>query len=347
VKPLISFFKKNPKEPDSLEKTASKWVSNNFKISCVKLGLIIFVVGGTIATKNIHVTKSDGIAKIDVKGVIKSGQPTGDGSVLAQKFIEQTRDKSVKAIYIAANSPGGSPVQAEIFYNAINQYTKLPLSEKDKSFIGQDFSEYDPFLDSEKKEEENEDKKSDSRKPVIAVIQESCTSACLYMIASADVIVAHKSSLVGSIGVRVDTWEFSDLIKELKIKRISLTTGKNKAILDPYVKADPKEEKLIRKHMLNPMFEAFKDALLTARGDKLVIDDSLFSGLMWAGVEAKEKGLIDQVATTYQVIEAMKQNYDASIKETNPKKFTLNSLLDASSVIDYVTEAISNTNILK
>jgi protease-4 len=345
---LFSFFKRKKTTPDSIEEVADKWVKNNYRISCVKLGLIIFIVGGTVITKNIKVTKTNAIAKIDIKGAIIPGQQTGDGSILAKKFIQATKDKSVKVIYIAANSPGGSPVQAEILHNAIKQYTKLPLSAQNQAFIEQNFSDYNPFINDEKEVTVNKDItvsadiiEDKGRKAVIVVAQEACTSACYYMVSPADVIIAHHSSLIGSIGVRVDTWEFTDLMKELKVKRVSITTGKNKAILDPYVKSTPEAEELIRKHMLNPMFTAFKEAVLSARGDKLIKnDDTLFSGLMWTGLEAKEKGLIDQVATTYQVVEVMKAEYDADIRETNPQKFTLNSLLDASNVVDYFADAV-------
>ena len=343
MKNIFSFFKRKKATPENIEEVAAIWVNNNYRISIIKFSLIFLLIGGTIVTKNITVTKDNAIAKIDIKGAIIPGQQTGDGSILAKKFLDATKDKSVKVIYIAANSPGGSPVQAEIFHNAIKQYTRLPLSKKNQTFIEQNFSDYNPFVEVEKYAtlKQNNVSSDKGRKAVVVVAQEACTSACYYMISPADVIIAHQSSLIGSIGVRVDTWEVTDLLKELKVKRVSITTGKNKAILDPYVKASPGAEELIRKHMLNPMFTAFKEAVLSARGDKLIKnDDTLFSGLMWTGLEAKEKGLIDQVATTYQVVEVMKAEYDASIRETNPQQFTLNSLLDASNVIDFFAEAI-------
>ena len=111
-------------------------------------------------------------ALVELSGII-----TSDSDASADVVITGLRDalenKKSKALIIRANSPGGSPVQADYMYNEI-----LRLRKKYP------------------------------KKPIYAVVTDVCASACYYIISAAEKIYANKSSIVGSIGVLSDGFGF-------------------------------------------------------------------------------------------------------------------------------------------
>jgi protease-4 len=347
IKRLIKAITKKEVMPKETNEILAIAVQKHYRVAYFKAGLLsVLLLGGIISTFKSDSTNdsSFSIAQINISGSISAGRKTGDGSLLADNFIKATQDDSVKAIFISANSGGGSPTQAEILYEAIYQYTRAPLSEKDSAYLATNFSQYNPNK-LVKNDSEEETESTTTRKPVIVVAQEICTSACYYMISPADLIISHKASLIGSIGVKVSQWQFADILSRINVGRVNLTTGKNKSILDPYITLTKESEGLIRELMLNPMFTAFKTAVEDARADKLIKgDDSLFSGLMWTGLIAKEKGLIDQVATVYQVTESMTEHYRADIKVINKEKFSIQNLMNASSIADFLNAVLYEMN---
>jgi protease-4 len=136
--------------------------------------------------------------------------------------------------------------------------------------------------------------KAKYRKPVYAVVEESCASAAYYIAVSADRIYVDKASIVGSIGVLMEGFGFVGLMDKLGIERRLLTAGENKGFLDPF---SPQTEKH-RAHaqqMLDQIHRQFIDAVKAGRGKRLKETPELFSGLFWTGQQAVELGLADQL----------------------------------------------------
>ncbi len=137
--------------------------------------------------------------------------------------------------------------------------------------------------------------KSLYKKPLYAVVEESCASAAYYIAVSADRIFVDKASIVGSIGVLMEGFGFVGLMDKLGIERRLLTAGENKGFLDPF---SPQTERH-REHaqqMLDAVHRQFIDVVRTGRGKRLKADTpELFSGLFWTGQQAVELGLADQL----------------------------------------------------
>jgi len=108
--------------------------------------------------------------------------------------------KMSKGIVLRINSPGGSPVQSDQI-NA--EIVRLRSIYPDKRLH--------------------------------VVISDVCASGGYYIAAAADQIFANPSSIVGSIGVRMDSFGFVDTLEKLGVERRSITAGSNKAILDPFL----------------------------------------------------------------------------------------------------------------
>jgi protease-4 len=118
--------------------------------------------------------------------------------------------------------------------------------------------------------------------------------------AAADEIYADKSSLVGSIGVRMDSFGFVDSMEKLGIERRLLTAGEHKGFLDPF--SPLKEDDVSHvNELLGEIHEQFINTVRKGRGDKLVNSPALFSGYIWSGERSLALGLVDALGSASYV----------------------------------------------
>ncbi|GGI79628.1 S49 family peptidase [Legionella impletisoli] len=204
------------------------------------------------------------VGLIDLKGTIFENELANSDNFV--KGLEKAYDnKSMKALIIRIDSPGGSPVQADYMYNALRYYR-----------------------------EKNPEVKT------YAVCVDACASAAYYVAVGTEEIYANPSSLVGSIGVLYNGFGFVDAMQKLGISRRLYTSGKYKGFMDQFSPVQPNSEEFLKK-MLDIIHQQFIDVVKEGRGDRLMIDDQTFSGLFWTGVQAKERGLIDGFASSGQL----------------------------------------------
>ena len=136
--------------------------------------------------------------------------------------------------------------------------------------------------------------------PVHAVLMDVAASGGYYIAAAAENIYANRASIVGSIGVRLDSFGAVDAMERLGIERRLLTAGEHKGLLDPFQPVDQIAQARLQS-MLNNVHTQFIDAVKTGRGDRLSDDPQLYSGLVWSGEEAVENGLVDALLSTQDV----------------------------------------------
>lgn len=203
-------------------------------------------------------------ALVEVNGVISSETEANADAIITgvRKAFESP---SAKGLIIRLNTPGGSPVQAGLINDEIYR-----LKETRPDF------------------------------PVYAVIQDVSASGGYYIAVAADEIYADKASIVGSIGVRMDSFGFTEAIDKLGIERRSLTAGENKAFLDPFKPLNPSHVEHAQ-NMLENIHQQFIDVVKQGRGDRLSEDTDLFNGLFWSGEQSLELGLIDGLAGSGKV----------------------------------------------
>ncbi|MDG4866453.1 S49 family peptidase [Guyparkeria sp. 1SP6A2] len=204
-------------------------------------------------------------AVIDITGIIAADEPT-EARKIIPRLEKAFEEDNVKGIVLRMNTPGGSPVQSSAIFNAIQ---RLKAEYPDK--------------------------------PIYAVCEDMCASGGYYIAAAVDEIYANPSSIVGSIGVRMDSFGFVDAMQKLGIERRLLTAGENKALADPFSPADPEDTRYL-KGVLEEIHVQFIDAVKAGRGDRLVEDEAIFSGLFYTGQTAREKGLIDGFDSVRSVI---------------------------------------------
>jgi len=134
------------------------------------------------------------------------------------------------------------------------------------------------------------------KKPVYAVVEESCASAAYYIAVSADKIYVNKASIVGSIGVLMDGFGFTGLMQKLGVERRLMTAGENKGFLDPFSPQTDKQ-RAFAQAMLNQIHQQFIGVVKAGRGDRLKETPEMFSGLFWSGQQAIELGLADELGS--------------------------------------------------
>ena len=195
-------------------------------------------------------------AVVRIHGAIMDDMEASAGAI-NQGLRDAFEAKNSKAVVLAINSPGGSPVHAGYVYDEIVRLRALYPDKK-----------------------------------VYAVISDLGASAAYYIAAAADEIYADKASLVGSIGVISASFGFTGVMEKLGVERRVLTAGENKAFLDPY-QPWKDDEKAFWQESLGVIHQQFITEVKKGRGDRLKDDGNLFGGFIWTGEQALEKGLID------------------------------------------------------
>ncbi|MCD6672091.1 MAG: S49 family peptidase [Burkholderiaceae bacterium] len=203
-------------------------------------------------------------ALVELRGVIAAeGDASADDLIDALKSAFD--DSNTAAVVLRVNSPGGSPVQAGIIHDAI-----LHLREEHPGT------------------------------PLYAVVEDICASGGYYVAAAADRIYVDKASLVGSIGVLIESFGFTGAMDKLGIERRLLTAGENKGFLDPFSPL-PEEQREHAQRMLGEIHRQFIDVVRKGRGDRLKETPEMFSGLVWTGERSIELGLADATGSLESV----------------------------------------------
>ena len=211
--------------------------------------------------------------------------------------------KGAKAVALAINSPGGSPVQSALITERIRNLA----AEKDI--------------------------------PVIAFVEDVGASGGYWLALAADEIFADANSIVGSIGVISAGFGFVDSMKRLGVERRVYTAGEFKSLLDPF-RPEDKEGVARLKTIMEECHGNFKDWVRERRGDKLTADDSdLFEGQVWTGKQARDAGLIDGLGHLHGVL---KDRFGDNVKlplMTKPKPWWQRRLrMDGTAVGGDLTE---------
>ncbi|MBB6577797.1 protease-4 [Comamonas odontotermitis] len=224
------------------------------------IALVIYLFSSESASS---ASSTEHTAVVELKGEIASGADASAEYVIAA-LRTAFEDDGAKAVVLLINSPGGSPVQAGMINDEIVRLKAL------------------------------------HKKPMYAVVEESCASAAYYIAAAADSIYVDKASIVGSIGVLMDGFGFTGTMEKLGVERRLLTAGSNKGMLDPFSPMNDKQ-KAYAQQMLGQIHQQFIAVVRQGRGERLKETEDTFSGLFWTGQEAVKLGLADGLGSLDQV----------------------------------------------
>lgn len=206
------------------------------------------------------------VAAVKLHGVITpTAAPLGRGvinlSVLESVLTRAFGFDRLRAVALLINSPGGSPTQSALVADRIRGLADL------------------------------------KHVPVLAFCEDVAASGGYWLACAADEIVAHPTSLVGSIGVVSQGFGLHGLLERFGVERRLYTAGANKSRLDPFLPVREDDVVWLRS-MQTELHGMFRDWVCSRRGDRLVTGQhDLFTGEVWSGRRALELGLIDRLGT--------------------------------------------------
>jgi protease-4 len=238
-------------------------------------------------------------ALVELSGVIAPGTDASAERVMAA-LQAAFKDENTQGVVMRINSPGGSPVQSNYIYEEMRRLRKKH-----------------PAV------------------PLYAVVEDLCASGGYYVAAAADRIYVGQASIVGSIGVRMDSFGVTGLMDKLGIERRLLTAGENKGFLDPFLPVDP-AQKAHAQALLEDVHRQFIGAVRDGRGKRLKETPDMFSGLVWTGQKSIELGLADGVGSVdYVAREVVKADkvVDYTQKENLAERFARRLGAGAANVV--------------
>ncbi len=204
---------------------------------------------------------------VRLQGAITAGGRGLDDASLAPVLQKAFTRGKPRAVALQINCPGGSPVQSSLIAARIRR-----LSE-----------EHDV--------------------PVHAFVEDVAASGGYWLACAADDIHADVGSLVGSIGVVSAGFGFQDLIDRYGVERRVHTAGTSKSMLDPF-RAEKSEDVQKLEGWLTDLHGIFIDYVRSRRGARLSDDPAIFTGEVWIGRKAQDKGLIDGIGHLIPVMKA-------------------------------------------
>src|ERR1019366_3328326 len=179
-----------------------------------------------------------------------------------KKFAD---DDSIKAIILHVNSPGGGVAASEEIYREVKRI------------------------------------RDEKKKRIVVSIETVGASGAYYVASASNKIYADQGSIVGSIGVIMQSLNYGELLKWAKLKNVVLKTGEFKDTGNPSRELTPAEQAYLQS-LIDNMFGHFIQAVADGRGMKFDDVKAIADGKVWTGKEALTMKLIDDTGDFEAVV---------------------------------------------
>jgi protease IV len=266
---------------------------------------LLFALGSTgsglSSTNDIEMEKTvlrggghDQIGVVPLLGVIGYSVPGEATDSMVDDLVEQlTRlrnDDRVKAVIVRIDSPGGEVTASDVIYHAI--------------------------------------KETDAVKPVVVYMDSVAASGGYYAAVGGRHLIAHETSITGSIGVIMQAFNFKDLTEKIGVSALTIKSGAMKDLLNPFRDTTPEEIQFVQS-LIDETYDRFVGIVATERElEEQTLRDTVADGRILSGSRALEAGLID--ATGYFDDAVAKAEELAGIKDATlirlQAAFSLSSL---------------------
>ncbi len=180
-------------------------------------------------------------------------------------------DDRVRAVVLRINSPGGTVTASDVLYDQVKRF------------------------------------KSDTGIPVIAEIQDVGASGAYYAALAADEIVAHPTSVIGSIGVVLQSVNVTGLMSKIGVTNQTIATGEMKDIGSPLSEMTSEERRVLQS-VVDDMYDRFL-ALVRQNRTNLTeeMDRQMQDGRIFSAPQALAGGLVDRLEYLEETIEHTKR----------------------------------------
>lgn len=205
------------------------------------------------------------VLRVKIDGVIADVQEDIFGREKASamsalgKIRAATRDEKIRGLYLVLDTPGGEVTLSDIIADAVQRFRNA----KEGRFV-------------------------------LVEMGSLCCSGGYYIAAGADYIIAHPTTVTGSIGVIMSTLNAAELAKKIGVESVIIATGANKAMLDPLKPVAPEHVEIFRK-AIDADYERFLDVVAKGRNIPKERIRPIADGRILCAAEAKSQGLIDEI----------------------------------------------------
>jgi len=189
---------------------------------------------------------------------------------LLVRFREELKkaaaDSDVKALIVRINSPGGTVTASDIMFKELQMF------------------------------------KRNAKVPVVAVMMDVAASGGYYISLAADTIVAHPTTVTGSIGVIMVTVNAEGLMQKLGLAAATIKSGERKDMGSPF-KALTSEERQIFQSVIDGLQGQFLARLVESRKLPLETAKRIADGRVYTAQQALDLKLIDRIGYMDDVLE--------------------------------------------
>lgn len=229
-----------------------------------------------ISQESLGLNKGERIAVVYASGDIVSGRSTFGGSgqetigseSLVKTINEARDDKTVKAIVLRVDSPGGSGLASDIIWRAIEA--------------------------------------AKAKKPVVVSMSDVAASGGYYIACNANKIVAEPSTITGSIGVVGGKPVLKGFYDWIGVTNEYVLRGKNAGMFRETEKFSDTERQKFQEY-LSTTYDDFISKVAKGRSKDKAFIDTIGQGRVWTGSQGKERGLVDEYGGLDKAIEIAKQ----------------------------------------
>ena len=230
-----------------------------------------------VPPESLGLDKGERIAVIYATGDIGSGKsensPTGDQSIgsdtVAKALNDARDDKTIKAIVLRVDSPGGSGLASDIIWHAVDA--------------------------------------AKQKKPVVVSMSDVAASGGYYISASANKIIAQPSTITGSIGVVAGKPVMKGFYDWIGISNEYVLRGKNAGMFRETEKFSPDERSKFEEWIKTTYYNDFVPKVARGRSKDPAYIDSIGQGRVWTGSQGKENGLVDEFGGLERAVAVAKQ----------------------------------------
>ena len=212
-----------------------------------------------IEEKTIVKGGSQRIAHIDLEGIIMNNSGRSGTSMVEdfqQLMQKAVNDDKVVAIVVRINSPGGEVTASDLLHRTVQQ--------------------------------------ADAKKPVIAYMDSIAASGGYYTACGARKILAHPTTLTGSIGVIMQSVQYHQLMEKIGMGMQVYKSGKFKDMLSGSRPTSDEESAYVNA-MIRQTYERFLEVVSASRKKPVgeLRDSAVADGRVYSGKDALASGMVD------------------------------------------------------
>jgi protease-4 len=188
---------------------------------------------------------------------------------IREELKKATDDAKVKALVIRINTPGGTVTASDVIYR------ELELFKREKKI------------------------------PVVAIMMDVAASGGYYVALGADTIVAHPTTVTGSIGVIMLTFNAEGLMQKIGVSAQAVKSAERKDMGSPFRPMTP-EERAIFQSVIDGLYRQFVDKVIERRQLPEATARTLADGRVYTAEQALANRLVDRVGYMPDAIEVAK-----------------------------------------